>query len=74
MAAKYAKDRINAVGEVPESIAQQQKTDERKRACEVFRVAQEYLTCHRSHFVEGISNPDVALSRPGTYPNGKNDP
>ena len=33
-----------------------------KRACEVFKVAEE------------ISSSDVALSRPGTYSNGKNDP
>ena len=30
--------------------------------------------CRRSHVVEEISSPDVALSRPGTYPNKENDP
>ena len=30
--------------------------------------------CRRSHVVEEISSPDVALSRPGTYPSKKNDP
>ena len=29
---------------------------------------------HRSHFVEEISSPDVALSRPGTYPNKRRRP
>ena len=73
MAAKYAKDRINVVGEVPESIAQPQNR-RTKRACEVLRVALEYLMCRPSHFVEEISSPDVALSRPGTYPNKRRRP
>ena len=73
MAAKYAKDKINVVGEVPESIAQQQNR-RTKRACEVFKVAWECLMCRRSHFVEEISSPDVALSRPGTYPNKRRRP
>ena len=36
-------------------------------------VAWECLMCRRSHVVEEISSPDVALSRPGTYSNRKND-
>ena len=33
----------------------------------------ERLVCRHSH-VEEISSPDVALGRPGTYPNKENDP
>ena len=49
-----------------------QLKEEKKRGA--FRVDWERLVCRHSHFVEEISSPDVALSRPGTYPNKRRRP